>query len=296
MTTVFINELHYDNVGVDVNQGVEIAGPAGTDLNGWDIALYNGNAPNAAFVYFTFPLGGVIPNQMNGFGTLFFPSPVDIQNGPDGLALVSPGGVVQFLSYEGIITAIDGPAVGMTSTPMGVMEDGTTPVGFSLQLAGIGSVYEDFVWQNPQPNTYGAINTNQIFLVICIHPDMKVTLRDGTVKSIGDLAVGDLVQTANPEKPAKVMKNHRNSIPNNRLVRIDKDSLGTNTPSDTLILTANHPIRIEGKFLQPRQLCNGKEIKRIKTSVHTHCIFTDTGKPILINGVEVATWRYKKYL
>ncbi len=35
-TTVFINEIHYDNatgtVGGDINEGIEIAGPAGTDL------------------------------------------------------------------------------------------------------------------------------------------------------------------------------------------------------------------------------------------------------------------------
>ena len=36
-TTVFINEIHYDdNTSTgDVNEGVEIAGPAGTDLTGW---------------------------------------------------------------------------------------------------------------------------------------------------------------------------------------------------------------------------------------------------------------------
>lgn len=32
--TVWINEIHYDNTGDDVDEGVEIAGPAGTDLTG----------------------------------------------------------------------------------------------------------------------------------------------------------------------------------------------------------------------------------------------------------------------
>jgi hypothetical protein len=36
-TTVFINEIHYDNNGTDVNEGVEIAGPAGTNLTGWKV-------------------------------------------------------------------------------------------------------------------------------------------------------------------------------------------------------------------------------------------------------------------
>ena len=40
---VWINELHYDNAGTDVNEFVEVAGPAGTPLDGWSIVLYDGN-------------------------------------------------------------------------------------------------------------------------------------------------------------------------------------------------------------------------------------------------------------
>ena len=42
-TTVFINEIHYDNVGTDAGEAIEIAGPAGTDLTGWSVVLYNGS-------------------------------------------------------------------------------------------------------------------------------------------------------------------------------------------------------------------------------------------------------------
>ena len=31
-TPVFINELHYDNSGTDVDEAIEVAGPVGTDL------------------------------------------------------------------------------------------------------------------------------------------------------------------------------------------------------------------------------------------------------------------------
>jgi hypothetical protein len=31
---VFVNEIHYDNVGADTGEAVEIAGAAGTDLSG----------------------------------------------------------------------------------------------------------------------------------------------------------------------------------------------------------------------------------------------------------------------
>ncbi|MEJ7724882.1 MAG: hypothetical protein WKF64_11300 [Ilumatobacteraceae bacterium] len=39
---VFINEIHYDNSGTDTGEAIEIAGPAGLDLAGWSLVLYNG--------------------------------------------------------------------------------------------------------------------------------------------------------------------------------------------------------------------------------------------------------------
>ena len=162
-TPVFVNELHYDNVGADTGEAIEVAGPAGTNLAGWSIALYNGSSSQLK-VYDTISLSGVIPDQDNGFGTIEFPR-AGIQNGaPDGFALVDPSTtVVQFLSYEGTFTAVDGPAIGMTSTDIGVSESSSTPVGYSLQLSGTGAVYEDFSWNPEAPNTFGAVNTGQIF-------------------------------------------------------------------------------------------------------------------------------------
>ena len=40
---VFVNELHYDNAGADEGEFFEIVGPAGTDLTGWSVELYNGS-------------------------------------------------------------------------------------------------------------------------------------------------------------------------------------------------------------------------------------------------------------
>ena len=59
-STVFINEFHYDNTGTDAGEFIEIAGPAGTDLTGWRIELYNG-AGGAR--YDNDPLTGTIPSQ-----------------------------------------------------------------------------------------------------------------------------------------------------------------------------------------------------------------------------------------
>jgi hypothetical protein len=161
-TSVFINEIHYDNVGTDAQELIEVAGPAGTDLAAYSLVLYNGSN---GMVYDTDVLAGVIDDQQGGFGTVVFSYPENgIQNGaPDGVALVTGTTVVQFISYEGIFTALGGPALGMASTDIGISEEGTEPLGQSLQLTGSGTSYEDFTWTGPISFTPGAINTGQTF-------------------------------------------------------------------------------------------------------------------------------------
>ncbi len=171
-TSVFINEIHYDNTGTDAGEAIEIAGPAGTNLTGWSIVLYNGTGGAS---YDTDLLSGTIPNQGGGFGTVVINYPSNgIQNGsPDGIALVNASNVVvQFLSYEGSFVATNGPANGMTSTDIGVSENGSEPLGQSLRLSGTGQMYEDFTWNAPAASSFGAINTGQTFtnVVTCTTP------------------------------------------------------------------------------------------------------------------------------
>lgn len=157
-SVVYLNEIHYDNTGSDSNEGVEIAGPSGTDLSGWKLLLYNGNG---GVTYGSHDLSGIIPELSNGWGVLFFYTP-GLQNGPDGLALVNNlDEVIQFLSYEGIFAATDGAAMGLLSELIGVAEDAATAVSHSIQLMGKGKYFNDFQWQDPQINSFGAINANQ---------------------------------------------------------------------------------------------------------------------------------------
>jgi hypothetical protein len=142
-TAIFINELHYDDRGTDRGEGFEIAGPAGTDLAGWLLLLYDGSN---GLVYDAVVLDGVIDDQQNGFGAVFFPAS-GAQDGPDGVALLDTSHeVVQFLSYEGSFMAMNGPADGVVSTDIGVFEKGEDRAGISLQLTGSGNAYEDFWW------------------------------------------------------------------------------------------------------------------------------------------------------
>lgn len=152
---VRIAEIHYDNTGTDAGEAIEISGPAGTDLTGWSLVLYNGNAPAAAVPYRTTNLSGAIPTTCNERGVVVVNYPQDgIQNGPnDGVALVNASGtVVELLAYEGAFTASTGAAAGMTATNIGVSEVGTTPLGQSLQRQPNGT------WTGPLANTFGACN------------------------------------------------------------------------------------------------------------------------------------------
>lgn len=160
---VFINEIHYDNAGSDSGEGVEVSGAAGIDLSGWSLVLYNGgdSSPYSSIV----ALNGVFADLQNGMGVLNFEI-APLQNGRDGIALVDNlGSVMQFLSYEGTITAEQGIATGMTSSDIGVAETTLTPPGYSLQLTGIGREYADFSWAvSPMENTFGGVNQGQRFL------------------------------------------------------------------------------------------------------------------------------------
>jgi hypothetical protein len=162
---IWLNELHYDNEGTDEGEFIEVVlEDAGSyTLSDFTITLYNGSycttydsktldlfttgitSENFTLYYYEFPANG-------------------IQNGsPDGIAIDYQGTLIpgQFLSYEGTFEAGDGPAIGVTSIDIGVVESGTTQIGESLQLLGDGSIYTDFVWQPPAAETPGNLNNGQ---------------------------------------------------------------------------------------------------------------------------------------
>jgi len=157
---LFINEIHYDNAGSDVGEGVELAAVSGTNLDGYTLAFYNGSNGQ---VYRSVTLSGIVKEQDNGYGTLYF-GVSGLQNGgPDGIALIDPTNVlVQFLSYEGSFTATDGAASGFTSSDIGLVQDGSGNKGESLQLSGTGLAYADFSWVLAAA-TYGEVNAAQVF-------------------------------------------------------------------------------------------------------------------------------------
>jgi 5'-nucleotidase len=125
---VRFSELHYDNVGTDVGELLEVSGPAGLDVTGWRVVLYNGANGQ---VYDTLTLSGVIPATCGLRGVVVVTPTGAIQNGsPDGMALVDASNTVrEFLSYEGVMTGVGGPANGLTSIDIGPSETDTRAIG-----------------------------------------------------------------------------------------------------------------------------------------------------------------------
>lgn len=157
----WINEIHYDDAGADMNEFVEIVinNTGGYTLANFQVDLYNGSggASYGSETLDNFTVGSTV-----GDYTIYYWNPSSIQNGaPDGIALSYNGTLIQFLSYEGTFDGVGGPANGVTSTDIGVSQNGS-PEGESLYLTGTGSGYGDFTWTGPAATeTPGAVNTGQ---------------------------------------------------------------------------------------------------------------------------------------
>ncbi|MEP7001326.1 MAG: Ig-like domain-containing protein, partial [bacterium] len=134
--SVRVSEFHYNNPGTDSagTEKIEISGPAGTDLAGYQIVRYNGSTKSAAVVY-TSPgsitLTGIIPASCGTRGALFFAynAQDSFQNGAnDAFALVDPSNqVVEFLAYAtsgiGDVIASNGIAAGLHAFDVGLTEN-----------------------------------------------------------------------------------------------------------------------------------------------------------------------------
>lgn len=177
----WINEIHYDNVGTDTDEFIEVVieNAASYNLADFTVTLYNGNGGatyGTPLNLSAFTPGSIIDNF--SFFSYTYTGTNNIQNGaPDGVTLSYQSILIngQFLSYEGSFVAAGGVANGITSTDIGVSETGSEPVGQSLQLGGSGMSYAAFSWQAAQTATPGAINTGQAFSAPLPEPSNHVT-------------------------------------------------------------------------------------------------------------------------
>lgn len=163
LPNAWINEIHYDNNSGDVGEAVEIVIEKEDEVNMelLKLELYNGSNGT---VYKSFTLKDSVACSSEGVFSFYLLNIDGIQNGaPDGFCLSYDEHVLQFLSYEGVIDATDGTAAATSSLDIGVSEGGTTEIGQSLQLSGVGTTYDDFTWQEPATSTYCGLNNDQLF-------------------------------------------------------------------------------------------------------------------------------------
>ncbi len=132
---VFINEFHYDNEGADIGEFIEVAvlNSFQAELSTISIWLYNGSG-GGTYLPTSAALSAMDAGEDDGTYTYYSWNVVGLQNGsPDGFALACDGTAFEFLSYEGVFTATNGPANGQTSVDVGVSQPANTVVGSSLQ-------------------------------------------------------------------------------------------------------------------------------------------------------------------
>ena len=170
LPSVRISEFHYDNPGTDVDEKVEISGPAGMSLDGWSLVLYNGTASTRAAYNTTSLTGLTVPATAGcgGRGVLVVSYPTNgIQNGsgtatgtdPDGMVLVNGSTVVDIISYEGSFVGASGVAAGLTFPDIGIRELGAAPEAAAAPVWSLKRSGAD-VWSGPSLNSFGVCNDN----------------------------------------------------------------------------------------------------------------------------------------
>ncbi|MCI4648305.1 lamin tail domain-containing protein [Phaeodactylibacter sp.] len=185
---IFISEFHYDNVGGDVNEFVEVAvsNEFEGDLSGIEVVLYNGSNNTS---YDSETLDNFSEGSTASGITYYYFEFSSLQNGaPDGIALECNNEIFQLLSYEGDMTVN-----GFASTDVGVTEGGGTPEEGSLQLI-------DGVWTETCQNTKGGANAD---VDCCEDPTFECVDND-VLLDFGSysLSEADVVNIDNQDNPS----------------------------------------------------------------------------------------------
>ncbi len=134
---VVINEINYNQLGVDTAEYVEIYGPAGQSIFGYKLIFYDGS-PDDRAPYREVPLAGFIPSGEHFVvGSPIVPNVLQAAWTVDAITNTTPAGivltrpsptppfddiVVQALSYGGSFVGADGPAAGVTFTDVGIVD------------------------------------------------------------------------------------------------------------------------------------------------------------------------------
>ena len=180
---VFINEINFNpqSDGTMSNQGWEIAGPAGIDINGFILTYFNPNTNNTITNFtVTISESTIIPNQANGFGLIWIPSQNPISVGQRTIAVAlqdETGKIIDIFAFGSNVNVSSLPG-----NPIAYQFGPLIPVismNTSCQRQGVGAVSGDFtailcaiVQTHPYSITNtavtipGAVNFGQTFSIL----------------------------------------------------------------------------------------------------------------------------------
>ena len=82
--------------------------------------------------------------------------------------------------------------------------------------------------------------------------------------------------------------------PTTRYMKIPKDALGENQPSEDFYVTSGHKLIIDGKEIKAGKILQAKRVKVKPENVYT--IVTEEHVPILVNNLAVMTYGYDEWL
>lgn len=253
---VYFSEIRFEN-----NEDfVEIVTTDNEDISGYVIAVYD----SGGFLRSTFSPGGVDATLAGNDGYV-----VGRADGlPDlgnnwGVALIDDlGNVVQFISFDFAITAVDGPAAGTTSTGLGNPTSG----GQSVESFDGGATYTPT--STPNPGT-----------IPCFAEGTLIETPDGP-RPVETLAPGDEVVTVD-HGPARIIWRSRSPVALDTgdgepaPVLIAAGALGPGRPERDLVVSPQHRVLVGGggqlesifdreALVPAKALCEIRGIRRMR--------------------------------
>ena len=224
--SAYISEVDYE--GGAAENFVEIVVPAGTDVSGYSLVVYDKDGSVDSTLSFD-PATQTIAGQDVYLFDATDSEFEDLKN-DEAVALVDDTGtVLQFISFQDPVTAVDGPANGLSATQIGEHSSAQA----SLATSDGGASY--------QPTT-----TSTPGSVPCFARETLIQTPDG-LRCVETLRVGDLVTTmdngAQPivwlrQASEPLLKTERSKRP----VLIKAQALGPDRPSADLIVSPQHRI------------------------------------------------------
>lgn len=169
-------------------------------------------------------------------------------------------------------------------------------------LAGYNRNYEPLVNPDPYATSNGVIG--RINRVVCLHPETLVATMSEK-SGISEMPIKDInrgMRVINHKnKPIEVLHNIFFPTKVSKFVKVPKDCLGTNVPSEDLYIRKEHPIMYKGRVDTAMRIAKKFKIVGIEeiemneaSTPYTLC--TKEKSFIKMNGVLVAAWSENRWL